>query len=59
MLQQCEACHAECSECTGALNSDCLACPSGKFLSVGVCKTPCPNGYYGDASDNMCKLCNY
>eukprot|EP00357_Protocruzia_adherens_P030655 CAMPEP_0114986614 /NCGR_PEP_ID=MMETSP0216-20121206/8525_1 /TAXON_ID=223996 /ORGANISM="Protocruzia adherens, Strain Boccale" /LENGTH=1320 /DNA_ID=CAMNT_0002349071 /DNA_START=266 /DNA_END=4228 /DNA_ORIENTATION=- len=33
--QQCLSCHGDCATCSGPTNSDCLSCPSSKYLKTG------------------------
>lgn len=60
----CAACNASCAACTGPGPGDCANCPSGSFLSAGVCKTckTCPPGAHRVSSctastDAVCEPC--
>lgn len=52
----CIACPG-CKTCeTSATN--CLSCNVGKYLEGNTCVSPCPDGKWGDDSDNTCKTCD-
>ncbi|CAI2365637.1 unnamed protein product [Moneuplotes crassus] len=51
-------CHNSCQTCNGPDIDDCLACQPEYFKYQTMCKTVCPDGYYGDTSDNSCQPCN-
>ena len=55
----CTLCHAYCSACTGASNTECSSCKSGYYLqpspSSTTCLSTCPETlYYPDSSTNTC-----
>ena len=57
----CVICHAFCSICTGAINTQCSACTGNHFLipDQTKCDTQCPTpGYYTDAINKLCGKCN-
>lgn len=56
----CPPCNGECVTCFGPLNSNCITCPTGKFLSINknsyTC-TLCPPGTYPESS-GVCHNCD-
>ncbi|MCP3681762.1 MAG: hypothetical protein GY861_03640 [bacterium] len=55
--KECEECNFACAVCTGSSNN-CSKCNNGYFLHGSECKKTCPDGYFGDCTDNVCKMCN-
>ncbi len=55
---KCKTCHSECLNCKGPLNSDCLSCSTGRFFSVGICRTECTTGTFKNTTTNNCDYCN-
>ena len=48
-----------CVTCSGSNSDNCLSCNSTTFLdsTTNRCVNICPDGYYGDTSENLCKPC--
>ncbi len=48
-----------CITCDGATSNSCLSCETSAFLltSLKTCYSSCPNGYYGNTSNNTCMKC--
>ena len=67
-LNQCKYsayCDLTCSTCIDPSINGCTSCPPGTFLllplgisSNSTCNSTCSSGYYGDPSDNQCKICD-
>ena len=51
-------CHLTCLTCNGTTATNCLSCNNDRFLYQATCLTECPDGFYGDTSDNTCKRIN-
>ena len=53
----CFDCHSSCAKCSGALETECTACPSSYKLYQGKCINACP---YGATVENagVCLPCN-
>lgn len=56
--QTCKVCHVECLDCKGPLNSDCTSCSTGRFFSIGLCRTECPTGTFKNTTANNCDYCH-
>ena len=56
----CEQCDASCKACSGGLNTNCVACNSGKYLlqANNSCVTCVANGYYADIISGNCLQCD-
>ena len=50
-----------CATCSGAAYTNCKSCNAPAFLypdPEGECRTPCPDGFWGDTSTRKCKACH-
>ena len=58
--QTCKTCDTTCQTCSGASDTNCLSCYSGKYLLVSnkSCVSCDVDGYYQDTSTQTCKVCN-
>ncbi|XP_023335904.1 furin-like protease 2 [Eurytemora carolleeae] len=56
----CRPCSPSCKECFGPSSSQCLACSSSMLLlqDRGECTFQCPKGYYTDAINRTCLICD-
>ena len=52
----CQPCGVGCNSCKS--KSPCNECKSGWFLFKGECTKQCPQGYFGECKDNICKNCH-
>lgn len=55
---RCLPCDSSCKTCNGGSSLDCLSCVAPLFLSNNKCIKQCPDGKYGEASNNQCMPCN-
>ena len=51
----CTSCHAECNNCDGGSNTDCIDCSSPRFLLNKQCYTICPIPFFGRLTNNKCE----
>ena len=58
--QTCKTCDTTCETCSGASDTNCLSCYSGKYLlaSNNSCVSCDANGYYKNTSTQTCKVCD-
>ena len=63
-VNECKQCYQSstgpsftCATCSGDGDNNCMSCESGRFLESNTCVYPCPDGKWGDPSDNECKEC--
>ena len=51
-------CHASCETCYEKKRNQCLSCKRSSFLIEGRCEPECPDGYYGNKTNNKCLKCD-
>ena len=68
-VQMCDSCHSSCQECNETA-TNCTICALGFYKQPYdpaiaqcehpyiLCKKECPEGYYGDPTDRVCKKCH-
>jgi len=56
---QCDPCHDTCLSCSGALETNCLACNSSLFLYDGnnTCLPSCPDKFHPNVTARTCDPC--
>lgn len=65
----CTMCSIECLECTETGSDKCVSCRPGYYMqpnsfstvggvTVGLCATSCPDGYYRESVNNTCTSCS-
>ena len=50
-------CTPACLTCFGDSESECYTCADGWYLNGTTCLNPCPWGYWGDDTVNVCREC--
>ena len=60
LTQTCKACDASCNTCSGSTATNCLSCPTGKYLLTAnnSCVSCNVDGYYQDTLTQTCKACD-
>lgn len=60
----CYPCHSTCATCNGPEAEDCTSCINTHYLTFddndepNGCSDQCPDGFYQDTDDNLCKRCS-
>uniref|UniRef100_UPI00358EAEF0 proprotein convertase subtilisin/kexin type 6-like isoform X3 n=2 Tax=Myxine glutinosa TaxID=7769 RepID=UPI00358EAEF0 len=56
---QCEQCHPPCTQCTGPMKNQCLACAAGWILRTRTCQRRCePGSYWPNNGMGSCLSCD-